>query len=143
MKSLRPLLAVLSSLLVLPVQAYADLVVVVNPDNKTEQLTKTQIINIFLGNNREYPGGLPAKPIDLPGSSSEKALFYRGLVNKDLDQMAAYWSRLVFAGNTSPPTSVANGQDVMQIVASNKNAIGYVDRKYVDTTRVKIVFSLP
>ena len=143
MKSLRPLLAVLSSLLVLPVQAHADLVVVVNPDNKTEQLTKTQIINIFLGNNREYPGGLPAKPIDLPGSSSEKALFYRGLVNKDLVQMAAYWSRLVFAGNTSPPTSVANGQDVMQIVASNKNAIGYVDRKYVDTTRVKIVFSLP
>lgn len=141
MKTTRTLVAFLLATLTLPAQVHADLVVVVNPQNKTEQLTKTQIINIFLGNNREYPGGLPAKPIDLPASSTEKALFYRGLVNKDLDQMAAYWSRLVFAGNTS--AAVANGQEVMQIVASNRNAIGYLERKSVDTSRVKIVFSLP
>lgn len=103
MKTTRTLVAFLLVTLALPAQVHADLVVVVNPENKTEQLTKTQIINIFLGNNREYPGGLPAKPIDLPANSTEKALFYRGLVNKDLDQMAAYWSRLVFAGNTSHP----------------------------------------
>lgn len=143
MKTTRTLVAFLLTTLALPVQVHADLVVVVNPENKTEQLTKTQIINIFLGNNREYPGGLPAKPIDLPASSTEKALFYRSLVNKDLDQMAAYWSRLVFAGNTSPPAAVASGQDVLQIVASNRNAIGYLERKSVDTSRVKIVFSLP
>lgn len=141
MKTTRTLVAFLLVTLALPAQVHADLVVVVNPQNKTEQLTKTQIINIFLGNNREYPGGLPAKPIDLPANSTEKALFYRGLVNKDLDQMAAYWSRLVFAGNTS--AAVANGQEVMQIVASNRNAIGYLERKSVDTSRVKIVFSLP
>lgn len=141
MKTTRTLVAFLLVTLALPAQVHADLVVVVNPENKTEQLTKTQIINIFLGNNREYPGGLPAKPIDLPANSTEKALFYRGLVNKDLDQMAAYWSRLVFAGNTS--AAVANGQEVMQIVASNRNAIGYLERKSVDTSRVKIVFSLP
>ena len=82
--------------------AHAELVVIVNPQNGVEQLSKTQITNIFLGNHREFPDGMPAKPVDLPVAAPEKALFYRALVNKDLDQMAAYWSRLVFAGNTSP-----------------------------------------
>lgn len=130
-------------LLVLAVHAHAELVVIVNSQNGIEQLSKTQITNIFLGNHREFPDGLPAKPVDLPGASPEKALFYRALVNKDLDQMAAYWSRLIFAGNTSPPAQAATIQDVIQVVATNRGAVAYVDRKNVDLSRVKIVFAFP
>ena len=123
--------------------AHAELVVIVNPQNGVEQLSKTQITNIFLGNHREFPDGMPAKPVDLPVAAPEKALFYRALVNKDLDQMAAYWSRLVFAGNTSPPAQAATIQDVIQVVATNRGAVAYVDRKNVDLSRVKIVFAFP
>lgn len=143
MKTVRTLLACLIPMLALPAQAHADLVVVVNLQNGTDQLTKAQVVNIFLGNNREYPSGLAAKPVDQSATSSEKARFYRALVNRDLDQMAAYWSRLVFAGNTSPPAVAASDQEVLQLVASNKSAIGYLERKNVDPARVRIVFSLP
>lgn len=143
MKTIRTLFTLLLASMVCPAQAYADLVVIVNLQNGTDQLTKNQIINIFLGNNREYPGGSAAKPVDQPSTSTEKALFYRGLVNKDLDQMAAYWSRLIFAGNTSPPASAASGEELMHIISTSRNAIGYMERKHVDTSRVKIVFSLP
>ncbi|WP_319244272.1 hypothetical protein [uncultured Propionivibrio sp.] len=136
-------LAILGWLLLGPASTAAEMIVFVNPQSGVEQLTRTQITNIFLGNHREYPNGLMAKPIDLPVAAPEKTLFYRALVNKDLDQMAAYWSRLVFAGNTQPPMQTGTVQEAVQAVANNRNAIGYADRKQVDPARVRIVFAFP
>ena len=127
--------------LLLPLSASAQLAVVVNPQSGVEHFTKSQVVNIFLGHHRELPSGIAALPVDLPASAPEKAQFYRLLVNKDLDQLAAYWSRLVFAGSTAPPYQAASVQDAIQFVAENRGAVGYVDRRYVDA-RVRVVLIL-
>ena len=126
----------------LPTLARAELVVVLNAQSSVEQLSKTQVVNIFLGHSRELPNGVAASPVDLPFGAPEKASFYQLLVNKDLDQIAAYWSRLVFAGSTSPPVQASSVQDALQYVATHRGAIAYMDRRSADT-RVKIVLSLP
>lgn len=123
--------------------AHAELVVIVSQQNDVNELTRTQIINIFLGNHRQFPNGLRAQPVDLPVTMPEKAAFYRALVNKDLDQMAAYWSRLVFAGNTSPPIQASSLQKATQKLASDASAITYVERRDVNPSRFKIVFTFP
>jgi ABC-type phosphate transport system substrate-binding protein len=125
----------------MPLQAAAELVLVVNPQSGVDQLTKSQAINIFLGRHRELPNGAAAVPIDLPAANPEKALFYQWLVQKDLNQMAAYWSRFVFAGSTAPPIQGASTQDVLQFVSNNRGAVAYLDRKSVDA-RVKVVLTL-
>ena len=125
-----------------PGLAHADLVVVVNAQSSVEQLSKTQVVNIFLGHNRELPNGVAANPVDLPFGLPEKAAFYQALVNKDLDQIAAYWSRLVFAGSTSPPMQASTVQEALQYVANHRGGIAYMDRRSADT-RVKVVLSLP
>lgn len=127
--------------LLLPLSAAAQLAVVVNPQSGVEHFTKSQVVNIFLGHHRELPSGIAALPVDLPASAPEKAQFYRLLVNKDLDQLAAYWSRLVFAGSTAPPYQAGSVQDAIQFVAENRGAVGYVDRRYVDA-RVRVVLIL-
>lgn len=132
-----------ATLLALSLPASGELAVIVNLQNDISQLTKTQVVNIFLGNHREFPNGLRAKPLDLPTDNPDKEAFYRTLVNKDLNQMAAYWSRLIFAGNTSPPVQASDAQEVIQTVANNHNAIGYINRQYVDPGRVRVVFALP
>lgn len=126
----------------LPKAGHAELVVVLNAQSGVEQLSKTQVVNIFLGHNRELPNGVPASPVDLPFGAPEKAAFYQALVNKDLDQIAAYWSRLVFAGSTSPPVQATSAQEALQYVASHRGGIAYLDRRNVDA-RVKVVLSLP
>lgn len=118
------------------------MVVVLNAQSTVEQLSKTQVVNIFLGHNRELPNGVLASPVDLPFSLAEKAAFYQLLVNRDLDQIAAYWSRLVFAGSSSPPVQATSVADALQYVASHKGGIAYLDRRNVDA-RVKVVLSLP
>jgi hypothetical protein len=128
--------------LLLPRLGHAELVVVVNAQSSVEQLSKTQVVNIFLGHSRELPNGVAASPVDLPFGLPEKAAFYQLLVNKDLDQIAAYWSRLVFAGSTSPPVQASSVQDALQYAVTHRGGIAYLERRNVDS-RVKIVLSLP
>ncbi|MDR3222082.1 MAG: substrate-binding domain-containing protein [Candidatus Accumulibacter sp.] len=124
--------------------ARGELVVIVNPQIGVDQLTRSQVINIFLGNHREFPDGSRALPFDLPTGNPEKTMFYRNLVNKDMNQMTAYWSRLVFAGSTSPPAQAATVQEVIETVAANRGAIAYVERQSIQKSeRVRIVFNLP
>ena len=136
---LMALLAGLGLLTALP--AAAELVVVVNPKSGVDRLTRDDVINIFLGRYRQLPSGITAQPVDLPATQPEKALMYRLLVGKDLDQIASYWSRLVFSGRTSPPIQATSTEEVLRYVAANRGAVGYVEHSRVDT-RVRVVLEI-
>jgi len=123
----------------------ADLVLVANPSSGIEHLTKSDVINIYLGRYRRLSTGSTAVPIDLTessGNAENKATFYRQLVNKNLAEINAYWSRLVFSGKTRPPKQVSNVDEALTFVANNQNALAYVDRSSVNS-KVIIVFEWP
>ena len=119
----------------------ADLVVIAHPKSGAEQLSKEQVVNIFLGRFRQFPSGIAAEPIDQAASSSEKAVFYQRLVGKELAEINAYWARLVFSGRTQPPRQAASAAQVLEMVAANPGAIGYIERPK-NESRVKIVFEV-
>lgn len=121
--------------------AMADLVVVVNARSGVDALTREQVTNIFLGRYRLLPSGVTAMPIDQPGEHPEKARFYRLLVNKDLTEIDAYWARLVFSGKTHPPRQASTPKAVIQWLAHERGAIGYMERAEADS-RLKIVLNL-
>src|SRR5512146_3193205 len=79
-----------------PAARAGDLVVVVNPKSGVHQLSRDEVINIFLGRYRQLPGGIAAEPLDLPAGVADRALFYERLVGKDQAEINAYWARLVF-----------------------------------------------
>lgn len=121
--------------------ARADLVVVVNAGSGVENLTRSEVINIFLGRYRQLPSGIAAMPVDQPQTGPDKALFYDLLVHKDLAEINAYWARLMFSGKTSPPQQTASGAEVLAWLAKHKGAVGYIDRALADS-RVRIVLDL-
>ena len=118
-----------------------NLVVVVNPASGIEKLTRNQTIDIFLGRYRKLPSGAVALPIDLRVDTPERKQFYLLLVGKDLAQMSSYWARLVFSGQAAPPFPVPDGRTALDLVATNPNAIAYLDSATVDS-RVKVVLEL-
>lgn len=127
--SVWPRLLLLVYLALVPAgQAMADLVVVVNARLGVEKLTRDEVINIFLGRYRSLPNGLAAQPIDQPANHPEKARFYRLLVNKDLAEINAYWTRLIFSGKTSPPRQVKADAQVFEWLANEKGAVAYIER---------------
>ena len=117
------------------------LVVIVNPASGVDKLSRDDAINIFMGRYRKLPSGIVAFPIDLVGTDPIRKRFYNLLVNKEPAEVDAYWARLVFSGQTSPPIQVPDGKTAVQLVAGNRSAIAYVDRKLVDE-HVKVVLEL-
>lgn len=129
-------------LLLLGRSTCAETVVVVNVASPVIQLSQDEVINIFLGRYRRLPTGGTAIPIDQPESSALRAEFYRKLVNKDLNEVNAYWSRLIFSGRTSPPLQAANAAEVITLLMGNASSIGYIDRSQLDK-RFRVVMEFP
>ena len=115
-----------------------ELVVVVHPDTTFDHLSRADLINIFMGRYQQFPDGQPAFPLDLADSSES---FYRKLVDKTPAELRSYWARLVFSGRACPPRRLPAARQLIDVVANNPGAVGYLDRSQVDE-RVKIVHLL-
>lgn len=120
--------------------AESDLAVIVNKDSELHELSKRQVVDIYMGKTKTLPSGKSLLVLDLPEQSNDKELFYRIIVGKDLAQVNAYRARLYFSGRVSPPKQ-ARSDDIIDIVLNNKNAIGYIRDEFVKED-VRIVFHM-
>lgn len=109
-----------------------ELVVVVNAASGAGQLSRDQVINIFLGRFRQFPSGLAAEPIDQPDDGPLRAQFYRLLVDKQMTEINAYWARLIFSGRTSPPLKAKSSDEVLRLLSSRRGGIAYVNKSEVN-----------
>lgn len=134
--------ALFIALLIAGSTASADPVVVVNARSGVERLSQDEVINIFLGRYRRLPTGVAAIPVDQPENSALRMTFYRKLVNKDLNEINAYWSRLVFSGKTSPPRQATSASEVFSVLSREPGGIAYIERGLVDS-RFRIVLEFP
>ncbi|MDE0855501.1 MAG: hypothetical protein OSA97_13870 [Nevskia sp.] len=141
MRRLSAILSALSVLVMANAAAARDLVVIVNPDSGVDHLNRDEAINIFMGRYRKLPSGLVAFPIDIGSQSPQRKAFYNLLVNKEPAEVDAYWARLVFSGQTSPPLQVPDESTAVQLVAGNRSAIAYVERDHAGKN-VKVVLEL-
>ncbi len=139
MKKYPLLLALLILSLSVPASLRAELVVIVHPSAETDQLSRSDLINIFMGRYRKLPSGVAALPVDL-GPLRER--FYRQLVNKDLAEINSYWARLVFSGQASPPLQLAEEKEMLAYLRRNPGAIGFIDRANVPEDMV-VVLAFP
>ncbi len=119
-----------------------ELVVIVNPRNATARITPDQLDQLFLGKTASLPGGGNATVVDQTSGSPVHDVFYQRAAGKSAVQVKAIWSRLIFSGKATPPRTFGSSADVKRFVASESNAIGYIERSAADTS-VKVVLALP
>ena len=111
----------------------AELVVIAHP--AVGPLTKDQVADVFLGKSQAFT------PIDQIESSATYADFYKKASGRDVAQVKATWSRIVFSGKGQSPKQVADSAAMKKAVAADPKAIGYIEKSAVDGT-VKVVVSL-
>ncbi len=119
--------------------AYADIAVVVNPDNPIDEMSKHQVTDLFMGRYVAFADGTIALPLDLPVSSAVRNAFYKSITGKSVAQINAYWAKLIFSGRATPPRVAPGEQEVINMVTNNKNAIAYMDVQDV-SKKVKVVY---
>lgn len=113
--------------------ASAQVAVVMAPGSAA--LTKDQVANLYLGRSFDL------KPIDLPESNPLREQFYKKATDRDLAQVKATWSRIIFTGKGQPPKEEADAAAVKKAVAADPKAVGYIDKSAVDGS-VKAVLIL-
>ncbi len=113
--------------------ASAQVAVVMAPG--ASPLTKDQVAAIYLGRNFDL------KPVDLPDSAALREQFYKKATDRDLSQIKATWSRIVFSGKGQAPKELPDAAAVKKAVAADPKAIGYIEKSAVDGS-VKAVLIL-
>lgn len=115
-----------------------SLVVVVSAEASVTSVPAGHLADIYLGRVRTFPDGSRAVPGDLASGSPVRRAFYESYLDRSLAEVKAYWSKLVFTGRGRPPREVPDGEAMVEFVAENPGAIGYVDHRLVDD-RVRVV----
>ena len=127
----------LATSLMFSASAFSGVAVIVHPSNASA-LTEAEISRIFLGKMKSFPGGGQAIPVNQSEGAGARGSFEDSVLKKSSSQIKAYWSKLVFTGKGTPPREVGNDADVVSLVKSNPNIIGYVDESAI-TGDVKVI----
>lgn len=119
--------------------AHAGVDVIVHPSNGAT-LDAGTIKKIFTGKSKSFPDGSKAIPLTQVATAAATGEFNDKVLSKSASQLKAHWSKLVFTGKGTPPKEAANDAEVLSLVASNPNIIGFVTSGSADGS-VKVVQS--
>ena len=144
MKNIKFLAVVAATVLSLgtSIAAQAALAIVAHPSNSVSGIRADDAQRIFLGKTGEFANGRRAAPVDQTPGTASRTKFMKSVIQKSEDELKGYWSKLMFSGKGQPPREVGDDAAVKAWVASNPEAIGYIDGKFVDGS-VKVLFIIP
>jgi ABC-type phosphate transport system substrate-binding protein len=112
-----------------PAQAQArerSVAVIVHAANPTGAMSTDKVSQIFLKREKSWPSGAAIAPVDREGSSSLRSSFARTFHDRSISALDNYWQQQIFSGRDAPPPVAESDAAVIEYVARNPNAIGYV-----------------
>lgn len=119
---------------------HGEIAVVVALDSPLQQLTAREVSDIYLG-RLKATAGEKLLVLDQPREGALRERFFKQVNGMDLRRLNAYWARLQFSGETQPPLSLDDNQNVLAMIRRNRHAIGYVEASAVDKS-VRTVLTL-
>jgi len=114
-----------------------EAVLVVHRDNPVSSLELADVRAIFLGKKVFWDDGNGIEVL-LQKSGETHQKVTQSTVGKAARQVRLYWKRGLFCGEGLPPREVDGDDQVLETIAANAKAIGYVDSPVTDN-RVKPV----
>lgn len=116
--------------------AEAQIAVIVNKKNSTNDLSLEDLKHIYLGKVSTFSN---KQAVILTEFAPLKKRFYKIVTNKSVDKIKKYWISYVLSGKTAaPPTEYKYLKEVKEFVLKNPGAICFIDAKDVDKS-VKVL----
>ncbi|MFA3792994.1 hypothetical protein AB6T38_17945 [Aliiglaciecola sp. SL4] len=100
----------------------SDFIVVINSQDKDQDLSKQQIRNIFMGGalSNKY------KAINLPSGNQLRIEFNTKIVGLTESRIQAYWAQMKFTGRSKPPMELNSPQETLKYLEKTEGAIAYL-----------------
>ena len=117
--------------------AKAEIAIIIHPDAAFE-LNDEDIKRIFLGKDQFFPDGSKIKAVEFDNKNKVFGEFCQKVVGKSTQQFKAHWSRMIFTGKAPPMTIGSSSSEIIELVASDPQYIGYVPADSINES-VKVV----
>jgi len=113
--------------------------VIVHPDRR-DALDVATIARIYLRQRRFWDDGSPVLPVNREAGAALRERFSMRVLGNTSEQLASYWNAQYFHG-VLPPATLSSSQSIRRFVASELDAIGYVEADAVDAS-VRVALTL-
>lgn len=134
------LVAAFALLLSLAVPAHAAGVkVVVHASNSVDSISKTKVADLFLKRVTRWENGRAVTPVDQSEKSPLRTAFTKDLLSKEVAWVKSYWQKMIFSGRATPPAELPSDREVLELVRTTPDAIGYVSDAAVLPGGVKVL----
>lgn len=127
MKRLLYLALVLAGFAIAGHSAQAQVVVIANPSVKASDVAKSDLRDVFTGAASSLKDGSHVVPVLLKSGTANDE-FLSSYVGKADAAFKAGWRSLVFSGQGSMPKTVDSEAAMVEYIAKNPGAIGYVGK---------------
>jgi len=109
------------------VDARAQAVVIANPSVKSADVSKSDLRDVFTGASSSLKDGSHVTPVLLKQGGAHDD-FLAAYIGKNDTAFRASWRSLVFSGQATMPKSLDSEAAVVEYVAHNAGAIGYIGK---------------
>lgn len=113
-------------------------VVVANQKVKSDSISKSDLKDIFLGNQNYWDSSKERiRVARLDDELEVTQEFVTEVVGTSVSQYLQHWRRKLFSGKGIPPKKFGSDKDVISYVESNEGAIGYVHKDSIKDANIK------
>lgn len=110
-----------------PALAEESFRIVVHGSNPADSLTREELSDLFLQKATQWSSGSRALPVDQHEHSPVRRSFSEDVHGRSVNAINWYWRRNLFAGSGRvPPAVLESDEQVLEFVATNPTAVGYV-----------------
>ncbi|MBZ9611859.1 phosphate ABC transporter substrate-binding protein [Rheinheimera maricola] len=135
---MKAVIIILSFLVMGTVQA--GIVVIAHPAN-SNSVTVEELQRLYTGKSSSFANGDAVLPLNLTDANTLRGSFDEKALGRSSSQIKAYWSKLVFTGKGTPPKEVSSDEEMIKLVSSNPNILGYVGSD-TDVSAVKVLLKI-
>ena len=126
MKKLLYAFLLVASAAIFTVQSHAQVIVIANPGVKASDVSKNDLKDVFIGASTSLGGGSVVPILLKAGTAHEE--FLQAYIGKNDAAYRAGWRSLVFSGQATMPKSLDSEAAMVEYVAHNAGAVGYVSK---------------
>lgn len=124
-------------LIIYAVPLNAEVNVIVNKGVQVKELDAGTMRKIFLGKRTSWSNGERIKLVTLTKGKTYMQ-FVKDILHMTPQQYSLHWKRALFSGTGMPPKSLNTEEEIIQYVAENEGAIGFVGVDTQDENIVKV-----
>ena len=122
-----------------PLAGAADFMIVANTELDGATIRRSVLVDIYQRDVVHWGDRTRILPIDQSLHAPVRLAFAREVLGLSIGEVQQFWRRRLAQRRELPPTTRASDDEVLEVVASRKGAIGYVTRGIQVPAGVKVL----